>query len=263
MPQLSRLSIIGYIYEHTPMCVLTEIADAHGIKYDNTHHERPNFAHHLIESIHQTPIPTVGEITTKAEWQYVARFVNKHSQWLQSKLIQTYNFRIDFMSKDDPLPKIPINFTIGSQTPSNINNINACILYKTCVYHRLNITSRTTINQMAYAIKMLRENIESVVRRAKIFVDRDAKRIDLINVLMLSHHEIQDPESDVVESEINYFISPDASVSYDMLHVLHTSLHDTKTLQQRIEPISHEGCIALAAINYGLDISRTREPLRE
>lgn len=261
--QLSRLSITGHIHEHTPICVLIEIADAHGIKYDQQDHESPNFAHRLIGSIHKTPVPFIGEIKELAEWQCIARFVNKHSQWPQSKLIQAYNFLIGFINNEDPLIRIPEDFIYGTQTPINTVAINACILYKTCVHHRLNINSRTTINQMAYAVRMLRENVESVHRRAKIFIERDANRIGLINALMLFPYEIQDPESQMVVENIDPVIVPASAASHEMLQVLHNSLNNIRELQQKIDPTTHCGSIALAAINYGIDISKSRDPTRE
>jgi hypothetical protein len=256
---------------------LIEIADAHGIKYDNTDHERPNFAHHLIRSIHQTPIPSIGkcdeisseqgspnEIKELSEWQFIARFVNKHSKWPQGKLVQAYNFLIGFINNEDPLSRIPSDFKPGLQTPSNPLNINACVLYKVCIHHRLHVNSRTTMSQMAYVIKMLREPLESVIRKAKVFVERDARRIDLINTLILSPYEIQDPDPPETSDEIeNYDMIPKSTASYEMLECIYGSLNDIKTLQQKIEPTTDCGAIALAAINYNIDISKSSKPLGE
>lgn len=261
--QLSRLSITGHVHEHTPMCVLMEIADAHGIKYDHKDSEKPNFSHHLLASIHQTHVPTIGEIKEIAEWQFVARFVNTHSQWPQSKLTAAYNFLIEFMTNEDPLNKIPIGFIPGLQIPNNPLAVNACVLYKTCIHHRLNVNSRTTINQMAHAVKMLRENIESVFRRARVFIDRDAKRADLINALMLSPHEVQDPEPIIMDTVVDPMIIPKVDISHDHLAILHQSLTDIRTLQQKIDPTTDNGSVALAAINFSIDISKSSTPTRE
>lgn len=261
--QLSRLLITGHIHEHTPLCVLTEIADAHGIKYEQEDYERPNFIYHMIEKIHQTPVPTVGTIKDLPEWQCVARFVNKHSQWPQGKLTQAYEFLTGFINNGDPLVKVPSDFAAGAQTPTNPFSVNACVLYKICVHCRLNINSRTTISQMANAVRMLRENPESLVRKARAYVERDAKRIDLINILLLSPHEIQDPEPPNVVSNITASIIPNSTASHEMLQILYNSLMDIRALQQKIEPSTHCGSIALAAINYAIDISKATDPTRE
>lgn len=263
--QLSRLIITGHIYEHTPICVLMEIADAHGIKFDQKDYEKPNFAQHLLASIYQSAVPTIptGEITELSHWQFVARFVNKHSEWPQAKLTQSYNFLLDFMNGGDPLTKIPDVFTVGLQTPKNPLSINACILYKTCMYHRLTVNSHTTITQMECAVKMLRESIESVMRRAVTFVERDAKRIDLINVIMLSPYEIQDPGPIIIDDCINFQEIPKINAGYDLMVRLHESLSDIKTLRGRLDPYTDAGAIALSALNFNIDISKTVSPTRE
>jgi len=44
---------------------------------------------------------------------------------------------------------------------------------------------------------------------------------------------------------------------------LYTSLHDIKTLQEKIDPGTEQGAIALAALNFGIDITRASSALRE
>ena len=261
--QLSRLSITGNIHENTPICVLVEIADAHGIKYNEHDSEQPSFARYLMEGIYQTNVHSVGDIIENTEWPYIARFVNRNSHWKQTVLDQAYNFLLGFMNKEDPLQRIPVDFKHGLQTPENPTAVNACVLYKTCLHHRLNVTSHTTINQMAYAVSMLRESIESVGRRVRAFVDRDARRIDLINILMISHYEIQDPDPPVEVDEPNPDVIPETNTSHDMLQLVHNSLTSIRELRQKIDPTTHCGAIALAAINYGLDISKAGDATRE
>lgn len=260
---LSRLAITGHVHEHTPMCVLMEIADAHGIMYEQKDLEKPTFSHHLLASIHQTLIPSIGEVKEISEWQYVARFVNKRLSWPQPKLIQAYNFLLGFMNNENPLSKIPQPFTTGLQTPETPFSINACILYKICVHHRLNVTARTTLSQMAYAVRMLRENTESVSRRVDVFLRGDANRIDLINILMLSRHEIQDPEQPLSHEPIKYEIVPKVEMNYELLMSLYDHLSDVANLRQRIDPTTQSGAVALAALNYGIDISKSANPMRE
>lgn len=261
--QLSRLLITGHIHEHTPICVLTEIADAHGAKYDKRDCEKPNASYHFIQKINQTLVPSMSEIKAKYEWEYVARFVNRHRQWPQSKLILAYNFLIGFMDNEDPLNKIPLNFTEGLQTPENPYAINACVLYKICVHYRLNMNARTTIKQMVRAINMLKEDIESVTRRAKNFINGNIMRTDLINILMLSPYEIEDPEPVVTNNNINIMMIPEVKTNHDHLSALHGSLNDIHTLQLKIDPTTDSGSVALAAINFNIDISKSTNPSRE
>lgn len=261
--QLSRLIITGHVYEHTPLCVLIEIADAHGIKYDPSDCDKPNFSQHLLASIRQTPIPTISGVKGIHEWEYVARFVNKHSQWPQSKLIQAYNFLLQFMSNNNLLDKLPEVFTVGLQTPDDIFSINACILYRICTHNRLNISPHTTIDQMAYAVRMLRESSESLHRRVSTFIDKSATRTNLINILLLSHYMIEDTEVEEVNTEVSYNTIPDVPTRHELLLQMHEVLNDVRSLQQRIDPTTGAGAIALAALNFNIDISKASNPLRE
>ncbi len=264
--QLSRLPITGNIHEHVPMCVIIEILDAHGIKYSREDCDDPNFIHHALSRIREASVAviTTEEIVEKIQWQYVARFVNKYCQWTQGILVQAYNFLLQFMDNTDPLTKIPEFFVSGSQTPNNPYAINACILYKICSYHRLNTTVKTTINQMTYAVKMLREPIDSVLRRSEAFVQNNARRTDLINILMLSQYEVQDPEPIIIDDPINdYNKLPRTDITHDILTTLYQSLINIRELQNRITPSSPEGAIAMAAVNFHIDISKSVNPMRE
>jgi hypothetical protein len=217
----------------------------------------------LIESIHKTPVPKIGKIQTEAEWQYVARFVNKNSQWPQSKLLEAYNFLVEFMNKDDPLTKIQSDLNFGPQSPETPRALNACVLYKTCLFHRLNVNQHTTLQQMAFAVRMMQETSESLIRRAHHFIQRDAHRIDLINILMISPYEIKDPAPVLEGPLIDPNSIPRVGTSHAAMQRMHHSLHTVKLLQEKIDPGTEAGAIALAALNYGLDITRAADPLRE
>ena len=261
---LSRLSITGPVHSNTPLCVLLEIADAHGIKYDLKDDTKLSFVLSLIDSIIRTEVPTIKTVDNDlGELQHVARFVNKHHAWPQAKLLQAYNFLMQFSVEGVCTTFVPKQFTFGPQTPADPTAVNACVLYQICVHNRLNVTSHTTIQQMAQAVKLLRSDIEPLVRMAELFVKRDAKRVDLINILMLASHEVIDPEIPVEEKLVTYYGRRQCAASHDILTTLHESLNDKRSLQNRIEPTTEPGAVALAAINYGIDLSYATSPLRE
>lgn len=265
MHELSRLSITGPVHERTPLCVLIEIADAHGVSYDTCDKNSPKFAHVIVERIRLTPIPTINQLTTLSEWQYLARFINRNTSkgWVQSDLMQAYNFLILFTNNEDPLNKIPESFTYGSQTPDNCTSINACVLYKTCMQHRLNVGPRTTIKQMACAVRMLRTDVESLSRRVRLFTDKEANRIDLVNILLLSNHEIEDPDPPPVDDISDFTTIPKTEVLHDRLDLLHAHLNNIVEVRARIEPTTNMGAVALAGLNYTLDISYAANAIRE
>lgn len=268
--KLSRLAITKEINDFTPFCVLLEIADAHGINYDEKDLMRPNFQASLKESIiMQENIPEYKNIENPRDLQHIARFINKYKSWPKSKLIIAYNFLSQFISDNDPLNLVDLNSltaeNIGLQTPDNPSNINACILYKTCIYHGIKITVRTTLIQMFNAVKLLNCNSESLMRRVNLFLERDVKRIDLINILMFSPYAVIDPEGEniVKLDDILPNHLPKSKYNYEIMSQLHESLSDLQTLRSRITPNTHEAAIALAALNYGLDISKANDNLQE
>jgi hypothetical protein len=260
---LSRISLSGSIHETTPLCVILEIADAHGIKYNIDDTSKPDFAANLIARIISTDTVTIKATVGPEDWRIIARFINKSSRWPQRKLSQAYVWISRFINIIDPLPLIPSEFKEGLQTPDYPEAINACILYRICVYHRLHLTYTTTVQQMGFAVRMLHESPESLLRRARYFLEHEARQNDLINTLLLAHHEIRDPEENVSGNNTQYNSLPYPGTCHEILTNLTTSLNDPVDLRARIIPSTPGGAIALAALNYGLDISRSSVPIRE
>lgn len=260
--QLSRFDITGDVDNNTPVCVLIEMCDAHGINYDLGVSKRPNFAQGLIDSLYETNIHTVHDIKSNESLRFVASFVNNKLNWPRSKLIEAYNFLIQFCNNEEPLHKIPLNFHYGLQTPEHPTSVNACVLYKICVAHRLHVTCRTTIEQLAYAVQMLREDSAALLRRVTSFIRGEARRTDLINTLMLSPYQIRDPAPREIES-VDISVMPPVNVQHDMLVQISASLNDVKILQQKITPTTNNGAVGLAAINYGMDLSMVQDPVTE
>ena len=263
---LTRLSITGSLNSNTPLCVLLEVADAHGIKYDIQDSTKPGFSSSLLESINKIELPTInGSDNNIEELQHIARFINKHQSWPRSKLIQAYNFLMQFPINNavEALTKLPQQFVAGLQTPDNPIAVNACILYQICMHHRLCITNHTTLQQLAHAVRLLNTDTNIILRQAKIFLERDAKRLDLINILLLANNEINDNEPEITKNITNYYNTPTYNVSRDGLSLIRQSLTDMRSLQSRIDPGTGPGAVALGAINYSLDLSYAVSPLQE
>jgi hypothetical protein len=259
---ISRLYITGTISNNTPICVLTEIADAHGIRYNEKDKENPHFAYCLVEHIYKESAIKLNKLSILEKLQWVARFVNKYHIWPEDKLTDAYNFLTEFMNNEDPLQKIPIDFEGGLQTPESTRSLNACVLYKICMFHRLDVNPNTTVANMTYAVKLLREPGDSLLRRTQFFINKNARRTDLIKILMSTTHQIQDPTPEIKDNE-DHDIVPVTGTTYEALQKLYSPLNDIKTLQFSIEPSTHDGSIALAAINYLIDISKANNPVVE
>lgn len=260
MITLSRLNITGQIHQETPLCVLNEIAYSHCI------HSTAITKKNLVKLINEKPPVMVKDIDNSPgaiDLQYIARFVSNAGRWEFGKLRLAFKFLLQFMNKDDPLLKIPINFEYGQQDPENPYRINACILYKTCLYHRLNVNKLTTIDQLAFAVRMLRGDIESIKRRALKFVQDDANKTNLINILLLSPQEIPDPEPPELTENVNYSQIPNLNINHELFDKLYKALTDVNELRGKINPTTSAGSVALAALKYGIDISYSKNPIRE
>jgi hypothetical protein len=263
--QLSRFHITGDVDTNTPVCVLIEMCDSHGVIYDTATSKSPNFAQGLVDALYlyETKPYTITSITRTEDLPYAARYVNSRVSWRRrSKFIEAYNFLIQFSGNDDPLTYIPVDFHCGPQTPEHPTSVNACVLYKTCHYHRLHVTSHTTMEQMAYAVRMLREDSATLLRVVTSFVQGHARRTDLINTLMLSPYVIRDPAPRVLEVP-DLSRLPATTVRHDMLTHMSTSLNDIKMVQKKITPTTENGAVGLAAINYSMDLSMAQDPVTE
>lgn len=263
---LNRLLVSGPINGYTPLCVCIEIADAHGIEYLSELDSSISLAKILRNYIKFTDFQKISKNISGNDWQYIARFVNKTCSWPQRKLTEAYNFLNEFTYNHDPLDKIPLDFSIGQQSPTQIHSINACMLYRTCIYHRLNLNVYTTIEQMAFAIRMLREDSLSISRRANSFIktitNNGNRRTDLINILLLSNTETEDPDPEpLVQCDLN--IIPKCNVPYPLFQAIYKQLNDVNVLHTKVTPSSNGGAIALAALCYHIDISKTSHPQKE
>ena len=143
---LSRLSITGPINLDTPLCVLLEIADAHGIAYaeaDVTHYR---FHASLLELIENTSTVTLSANQENQDWGHIARYVAHTQAWTAETLQEAFVFLQKFQEKVDPLVHIPKDVQHwGCQTPTSVYSLNACVAYKICRYHALPLTSQTTL----------------------------------------------------------------------------------------------------------------------
>lgn len=267
---LSRLLITGPIDENVPLCVLTEIADAHGIDHGDLSNvnlsvddhingfTRYDYIYNLVQDIFEV------EVVASEEAEYLARFVNKNSQWNLESLLQSFNFLYSFVEyEDDPLNLVPKSFEIGCQTPQNTKSINACLLYKICCYHRLNINSRTTIQQMAHAVRLLRADGNYIKHRALNFIENSASRSQLINIMLMSGDVDDCRENNTLENNSADQINIDNSQYYFQLKDIYQPLSDVTILRNHISPVTNAGAIALAALNFYIDISKSADPVSE
>lgn len=251
---LNRLDITGDIDSNTPECVLEEICLASCIKYSKSK------IYKTINKIHSYSGETISENYEIIDLRKIARFVNlEHTQWKKATLLKAYNFLISF--KYDDFCKIErIDFDFGAQTSFSPMSLNACVLYKICKIHGLNLSFNTTINEMASMVKlffsMKSNHLITTTMKLSIFdaLKFSAKPRDLINILYM-----MDPtfSSDMIPIFSNYS-NPDFynEATFDDYCLVLENL-EGKT------PRDHLEAVVMAAINYKIDISKCKNPEKE
>lgn len=151
MITLSRLSITGDINADTPIVVIKEIIESHGLIYDQNYSERR--INYLLNEIKAHPI-TINKLYQLPDYRLLARFINPNRKlrWSKSTLEAAHEF---LCSTDHSLSKDFINGYIGLQTPTHVKSYNSCLLYRFCRDNGITLNSNSTLEQMALALILL------------------------------------------------------------------------------------------------------------
>jgi hypothetical protein len=173
MIRLSRLKITGPISLKTPICVIQEIAECHGIKYDNLRDLSTDIEYLLkiIKTINVSKLKTC-DLKKNEDLKYIATFINPSiKQWESNKLIQAFNYLKSFfmLKKEDVVSRLNELKTIGNQRPDNIKSWNCCILYKCCSLLDLDTTLLTTKESMLIKLKVFQnyDSLNSLIKHYK------------------------------------------------------------------------------------------------
>ena len=253
---LSRLLITGNVDLNTPLCIISEIADAHGINYDTNEFDNKQYIQELIDTINSNEkISIKFPIEVISDWEYLARFVNKSVLWPQNLLVKAYEYLSSFYMNPNLIKEMHINFISGIQTPENIYSINPCVLYKICRDSNINMTSKTTLDQLYKAVYYLKCDKSQLIDQCISSVQKFNKS-SLINLLL-------DNNDDSNSDDIDYDSFPDQLITYEGLVKLENRISDVTELRLMIGPKTNEGAIMLAAINYNIDISKSKSPIDE
>jgi len=251
---LDRLAITGSPDADTPLVVLLEIADAYDIDGET--------ADELLRLVSAHRPSEVTFPFSAEDYKRIARFVNRHCEWDIDSLNEAFTFLQGYMtSGSGPLPQT--TFRYGYQTPGDANKLNACVLYKLCRFYELPLTTTTSLSHMAMAIYMTVRDHE--FRRCVMRAIVSDIRPDSLSHLFLMACRMADDAEDNIDSSDEGSIEED----YDELR-FHTDVHaavtafgDKNTLLRRVTPRKNAEAVALAALVYDLDISKSRCPMEE
>ena len=178
---LSFLHITGDADPTFPECVVTEIADAHGIDYNPAYLKREEYYYSLIEKINNTAvemIKKVHDVYSQPSYAAIARFVNKGTTWSSRTLLPAFNFIQTFKERTD-FSDLRDDINFGLATPEHPISINACLAFVICKNKRITGTdSRTTRSMLYFAAKLAmmpseRFRTEFVTHALSIFTPAD------------------------------------------------------------------------------------------
>lgn len=268
---LSRLAITGKLNESTPIIVLQEIADAHGISYNINYFSDESYIRQTIQEIHRHKVVTVQPPYTTEHYRYIARFINPKSSWH----IQTLNIAFLFIQRYmGEYYEIPLELDqLGPQTPEHPQSLNACILYKLCRYYQINTYPHMTLEDMAIAIRLLSQPISILTDILNSHMETYSKST-LINMLISSnncmdrkplieffpHYTVPSDNPEEVTSES---LVDDSEFTHEDLDASFHNLREAVSRWNRIQPKTKAEAIVLAALNYKIDISGSQNPLLE
>lgn len=272
---LSRLAITGIVTPSTPLVVLKEIADAHGIGYEEENLENSKYLVSFVNKINTQETRAIRKPFDMRDYRLIARFINKNVQWRKRTIIRAFDFLMKWTDKKN-LGSVGTEFSWGLQTPENPETLNASVLYGICKYNKIQTHRNSTIQEMASNIKLLlslkNPTIHHSIRQAiyESMMYGGCEDYQLINILSQidpdrSSRIFDDNNSqgnNRAETEIveNIETTNEIIVSYEELRDIATGIRNS-TL--RTNPHTHLEAIAMAAINYKMDISGVRNPLAE
>ncbi len=245
---LTRLDLVPDIDEDTPLVVLEEISYCHNVPHVVSRHNAIFFV-----NITDNPIGTVHDPVHNDEWSTVARYVNPGQDWSILDLQRAYDYLLSWQRTEQPVA--PKNFTFGPQIPGDPTRLNACVLYAICQANGIQTHRAHTIYQLATVCHMLANRINyarTVLYNTISHVPHDGL-LQLYLAASMMMEEIPEPIGGV---------SRDPS-DYESLLGAIDSFSSKENLRMRIHPRNYPDAIVLAALNFNLDISSARDPIRE
>lgn len=252
---LSRLDITGRLDSRTPLCVIEEISNAHGIRFESERLLDERYVSKLLQEIGTTDVPAVRTPYDDRTLEYIARFVNNKTKWSKTTVIDAFVFLQRYMGAGCELP--PDDFKSGLQTPTDPRCLNACILYKLCRRHDIRVSRETSLGDMTLAIRLLLVPAASL--RNLLLSRIPNEKNQLVNMLLLTGSR----DINIHNLLNNGGVIAEDRVGHDELIVSHRSLLEPGAALKRVKPRTNNEAVVLAALNYKFDLSDMRSPILE
>jgi hypothetical protein len=263
---LNRINIAGNITEDTPICVILEIAESLYLNYDVKKINYPEYIYSIISTIkgcnEHFIIKNINY--TLEELSLIAKFINSDINivWRRSKLLQAFDHLLKY--KNNNVPEIPTGeWKIGPQTMLDPISYNACILYKIISYYGISSNRNTTINDMAYSIKLLSYNNDELITKIQNNI-KFLNKSSLIDILCKNNKGVS---LELKFSPIPQHINNNNFSNIDKIDIKNLKESYYKIIDPNsialIPPSNQYECIILAAKIYNIDISESQNPYKE
>ena len=266
---LSRKLITGDINMNTPVVVLEEICESHGIGFEDEDISVEDY----LDAIEDTEIYRVSFNNKHKSSSLIARFINKDCSWNMNSLKKAFNFLIKFCdeySKEEIINLIPNDPTFGQQTMDNIYSINYCVCYKICNLFGIELYSSSTKDDLEMAIRLLKYKEESL----RNYVYKMDKSQLVNSIINFSKKESENINNNHINSShiganqiwINKNIGElenSNEISSESLKACYLDFNSVEKMQYYSKPTLNKSAISLCAILYKLDISKLDDPVSE
>lgn len=249
MIKLTRLTIVKQLSPSTPLCVVIEIARAHGVILDEAKFNDLGYISSIISTIHNIDVPNIAsEPKAMSDLRLIARFINSDPSCIWTNvtcLKHAWQFLKSYMS--DGIVPMPSSFKHGQQTQEAPELLNACVLYRLCQQCRINTNYLSSLQDMAASLKYSILPTDQLISNLTISLrERMPNRTALVDAL-LAYQQMP--------------VNKDNTISHERLAKVADKFKGE--LYLAINPISKEEAIYLSAYYFGLDISAAENPLLE
>lgn len=262
---LSRLRITGPIDEHTPLIVLLDIADAHGIRLEKGRESERDY---IVNLIHTTPIKTVFFPFSEQDAIQVAMWINRNSDWPYNSLLDAFAFLMSFI--DNPstiIEEVTTDFIFGSQTPAITRSLNPCVLYKICRDRNYVLPYTISLDQLATVVYLLAGDLDKT--RCLFYQQTSTASKEAIISMFLAGCHAPPVNDDRYIYEEHCALDGDnlsmtnTPISYETINASSEAFKNSGYLLSRVVPTNSAEAIVLAALSYKIDISSAYSPIEE
>lgn len=254
---LDLRKIIGDITINTPKCVIHAVTRYSHISYNPEHLVLQKYIDKINIKLNEEIFPMSDDIDNKK----IETFIScEHDAWSDENrkiaLEHLYSF---FLCNE--LPDKLSKFSFGNKTNAYPLRFNECILYRLCLFYKIETNLNMTIEMMASSLNILMMGTERI-RQQIINAINTASPTALITLynsnLTLNEH---DP---LIKSspKVDYLkLLPSHNYTVENCERIVNNLNNLQYLLSKHVPIDRFEAIVITALRFGVNISESLDPI--